>query len=605
MKTLLSVTISILGLAVLGFLFPVYAQDFSVETTRTYTVDSKEEVLVTETRKVTNNSNSSLISGNNNEIFQIVVISGNNDRLEDSFLSAEAYVNGQIVQFEKGNMSEDSIEIVVPYNTAVGTGETRTFDVRYTNYGLSEQNGALLDIFAPGFSDNFQFQTNNTVFTFKTRVLVAKNLGEINFAVPNSKLKSTNPVYYEYSFPQESLIGTNIWVQIGTTQYFGFTLTQHVTASETVNKGYYNEYNLVIPRDIIESEVTQKVYFNTFNPPPKHVIQDEEGNLIATFKILSSEDAIITITGFAEVSKTGFDVTTENSGTLSQIDSYTYARYLAPAAYWEVDAPEIQQLANELKGTETNVYEILEIDYDHIVDTIDYSEVKRFGINERQGALKTLQGGAAVCMEYSDLYLSVARAQGIPTRAAFGFGYDPRLGEDEQEAHQWVQSYIPEQDKWISIDVTWGESGPALIGGDLNHFYTHVAVTDPDTPPSVQRTSYGNKTELSAPEFEISALESISEGLDLADTGSVLSTFIPDDENKLEEVVGNATLFIQTANIPPSVAQNAQYVVYAGLGLIALAGVLIVKLVWDLVRNRSRKSRIKNYKEAVNPPNTQ
>lgn len=583
MKLILFSITSVCFLALIGVFSPIFAQDFNVDTERIYTVDSQEVVLVTEKRTITNNSATNIISGNNNEVFQIIVLSGNNAKLEDSFLSAEAFVNGQIVQFQKGKEDEDSIEIVIPYSSAIGIGQSRTFEVRYKNYGLSEATGALFDIFAPGFSEGFKFSNNNTVFSFDTKVLVSRKLGEINFAAPESE-KNTTTSYNEFSFSQESLKGTNVWIQVGTSQYYKFVITQEVKASEKINKGYYNEYKLVLPRDIFEGEIEQKVYFQSFDPSPKEIVQDEEGNLIATFKVLSSEDRTITIAGYAELSKTGLDVSEKNSGTLDQIDTQSNSNYLGSSEYWEVDASEIQQLGQELKGQENNVYEIIEKTYQHIVDTIDYSEVKRFGINERQGALKTLQGGAAVCMEYSDLFLALARAQNIPTRAAFGYGYDARLGVDQQEAHQWVQSYIPAQDRWISIDVTWGESGPTLIGGDLNHFYTHVASLDPNTPPSVSRTSYGNKTELEAPQFEISALKSIPEGEVLSDASEILITYPPTDENQLEQLVDGLTLYIQTANIPPSVSRNAQYVVYAGFGFIALAGVLFLKLIVDLLR---------------------
>ena len=55
-------------------------------------------------------------------------------------------------------------------------------------------------------------------------------------------------------------------------------------------------------------------------------------------------------------------------------------------------------------------------------------------------------------MEYSDLFLTLARAQGIPARAAFGYGYDARIGENQQDAHQWVQVYLPGMKEWLSID---------------------------------------------------------------------------------------------------------------------------------------------------------
>jgi len=195
-------------------------------------------------------------------------------------------------------------------------------------------------------------------------------------------------------------------------------------------------------------------------------------------------------------------------GKLSEITQDFQSQYLSPAKYWEVNNSKIQSQAKQIRGTQTNVYDITTQTYEFVVNRIDYSDVKRFGINERQGAVKTLEGGAAVCMEYSDLYLTLMRAQGIPARAAFGYGYDPKLSSSSQESHQWVQVYAPALDEWVSVDVTWGENGPALIGGDLNHFYTHVASKSPNDPPGIASSGFGN-LDLESAEYKIDVLSSL------------------------------------------------------------------------------------------------
>src|SRR5262249_16924543 len=143
--------------------------------------------------------------------------------------------------------------------------------------------------------------------------------------------------------------------------------------------------------------------------------------------------------------------------------------------------------------------------YQYVVDKIDYSEVKRFGLNTRQGALKTLEGGAAVCMEYSDLFIALMRAEGVPARAAFGYGYDSRATSGVDTAHQLAEAYIPKLGQWVGVDTTWGENGPAIIGGDLNHLYRHVAVVDPNTPAQVSVQFFGQTPEGSDEKFAITA----------------------------------------------------------------------------------------------------
>lgn len=569
-----------------GFQVRAYGADFNVEIEKVYEINTPNEIFITENRKIVNNSQNRLISSDNTETFQIIVLSENTDQLSPSFLSAKSFIDGRLVQNTQGNSGIDTLELNIPYDSGINIGQSKQFKIEYTNTGLTKKTGALLDIYAPGFSDTYQFENGSTKYTYKTIIKLNKSLGEIGFVVPSPVKETIDGEFVVYEISQESLVGSKIWIQIGKTQYYKFSIKQEVIASDTINKGYSNEYHLVIPRNIKEAETTQNVFYTTFDPLPKQIIEDEDGNLIATFKVPSHENKTIIIEGYAQVKKIDVQATPENSGSISEIDSTLFSQYLQPAEFWEVDNPEIINKAIELKADKTNIYSIVESNYSHIVDTIDYSDIKRFGINNRQGALKTLQGGAAVCMEYSDLFLTLARAQGIPARAAFGYGYDARIGENQQDAHQWVQVYLPGMNEWLSVDVTWGESGPSLIGGDLNHFYTHIASLDPDSPPSVQRTSYGKQVGLEAPQFEIDAIETMVESTELFTHDELLTLYPKIDKNRLELIIDELTLRIQTANIPPVVSQNAQYVIYIGVGLIGLAGILLMNMLLNFFKRK-------------------
>lgn len=588
-KKLFALILSFSTIALLGLTRPLHAADFSVEIDRTYLVETPNEIKVTEIRRVTNTSQNRIISKDNNEIFQILVISDNQAKLAPSFLSVETFVDGKIVQNTKGKDTEDSMEVLLPYGSSIGIKQSKEFKITYNNYGLIKRTGALTDIFIPGFQKDFKFENENTQFSYKTKIKLAKSLGEVGFLVPIPTETVDTGDFIEYTISQESLIGSNIWLQIGNSQYYQFGIKQKVKASDDINKGYFNEYRLVIPRDIVEAEVMQEVYFSKLDPVPKEVLTDDEGNLIAVFAIPSHQETTVSVEGYAIVKRLEKKISKENSGELSDIPSSQYTKYLNPAEFWEVKDAVIVARAEELRGDKSNVYDIVEANYSHIVETIDYSEVKRFGINERQGALKTLQGGAAVCMEYSDLFLTLTRAQGIPARAAFGYGYDARLEEQGQDAHQWVQVFIPKQNEWISVDVTWGESGPTLIGGDLNHFYTNVAAIDPNTPASIERTSYGKRVDLVAPEFEIKAISSITDQDILESQTELLGKYPVVTGNEFQNFVDEMTLRIQTLEIPAVLSRNAIYLVYSGIGLMAFSGLLFIKLLVDVFLRRSSK----------------
>jgi hypothetical protein len=112
-------------------------------------------------------------------------------------------------------------------------------------------------------------------------------------------------------------------------------------------------------------------------------------------------------------------------------------------------------------------------------------------------------------MEYSDLFIALMRAQGVPARAAFGYGFDARTTGGEDIAHQWAEVYLPAQGTWIGVDTTWGENGPAIIGGDLNHIYKYIASKDPHTPAPLEVSFLGGLSDVASEAMTITAVSSI------------------------------------------------------------------------------------------------
>ncbi|MCA9382854.1 transglutaminase domain-containing protein [Candidatus Dojkabacteria bacterium] len=518
----------------MALISPVLAADFNVQINREYTLEATGEFRIVETHSVTNNSTELLISNSNTETFHISVINSKKDTIQSVVDGVKIVAEG-VERDYTTTIDENSAQLEVQYPRSIRGGETITFSIEYVNPGLVEDKGALIDVYAPGFAEGFKFEEGQTAIKYNTVVNVAQSYEEENFVIPSEHQSETGESYRMYSFTQESLIGTTIWLQIGRTQNYNFLITQEANATDASDTGFFNEYRLIMPRDIKESLISQTVYYTKISPEPFQIVEDEEGNLIGYFKIPTHQNAQIILEGYAIVTNIGVEADETNSGVIGDYEGILLDEYTGQAEYWEVDSAEIQGLATTLKGDEQNVYHIILNTYEHVIDTIDYSQVKRFGLNERQGALKTLQGGAAVCMEYSDLFLTLTRAEGIPARAAFGYGYDSKLAESEQEAHQWVQVYLPGNDSWISVDVTWGESGPALIGGDLNHFFTHVAGDGPNTPAMVERISYGDDVELNPPDFAISVTDSVPNTSEMLSQQQILEKY-PEKSNDLAKL---------------------------------------------------------------------
>ena len=548
---------------------------FNVTIDRTFEIDADGHMQVTETRTIKNNTTNRYIPSTSTEdfeIFQFRLGENTNDELLKKSVATARILdsNGNSMLFSKTqNGTRFNLEVKYPRN--ITSGQSVVFKLQYTNYELSEKVGALYDIYIFGFDKDFVFQKDDTVFAYNTTLIVPESLGPENFVSPDPSSKNSAGGKMVYKFAQESLIDQFVWLQLGKKQFYKFKVTQEVKATKDKNIGFYNRYNLIIPRNIDEAEINQTVYYTKIDPLPKHIRQDDDGNLIGAFEFPTDFNGEIVLEGYAEVSVVG-DIDQSQVGSLSDITS-GFSGDLEEADYWEVNDEAIQTKAEELKGTETNIFKIVESTYGFVVDSIDYSDVKRFGLNERQGAKRTLEGGAAVCMEYSDLFLTLSRAQGVPARAAFGYGYDSRVPSTEQEPHQWVEVYMPGVDKWVSVEVTWGESGDTLIGGDMNHFYTHLASKDPEEPAMVEVLSYGEKNDLTSPKFEISVVGE-KPSIEYISTDELLSSYPYKKPLINFEDIGRRAMTIATSVVDTLGQENTILILGSFVGLVLIVAII-------------------------------
>ena len=126
-----------------------------------------------------------------------------------------------------------------------------------------------------------------------------------------------------------------------------------------------------------------------------------------------------------------------------------------------------------------------------MVDNLTYDE-KRVGETQiRAGAANALRDPkSAVCLEFTDLFVALARAAGIPSRAVEGYANTTNIAQRPLSAykdvlHAWPQFYDFEKQSWIMVDPTWGNT----TGGidyfnvlDFDHFAFVVKGVDSDYP---------------------------------------------------------------------------------------------------------------------------
>jgi transglutaminase-like putative cysteine protease len=476
------------------------------EHNRIFTV--AEDYLEVEETKITNVTQFGFqISSGSTEAFTIFSpIEGDPEYDEKLTKTLESIkvtdTSGNNIEFTTEPFSSKSYVVKIKTTNPILTGSPYVLNLKYNSYGLVVNAGAIKDIYIPGLPEEYKFEENNISEKITTKLIIPNEFKEVNFVSPEHEI-ANNSESREINIPQENIVGNTTWIQLGKEQFFSFVIEQEAPKT-TAFPLAINTFDLLLPRNIESGSITQEVFYTEFSPEPFSVKEDPEGNLVATFKVPSYTDSLITVKGYAKLSENN-TVDFTKATNLSNLTT-DFEKYLKEGEYWEVDSLEIQQSAKDIAGEKTNSYEIIQATYDFVVNKIDYSFVKKYGLNERQGALATLNGGAAVCMEYSDLFIALLRAQGIPSRAAFGYGYtstDYESRSDNTINHQWAEVYIPGLNQWVSIDTTWGEFGNTILGGDLNHFFSHVTSVDPNTPSTTEVSYMGGLSTLPERKMEI------------------------------------------------------------------------------------------------------
>jgi len=332
----------------------------------------------------------------------------------------------------------------------VGKGNTLSFTLGYISDDYAMKNGRVLEIGIPKIaetSDLSDYSVNLTIpYSFESPA----------FIMPQPSNITQSDKGNVYFFNKQVLQDKGIFAAFGNFQVMDFNLKYHLYNKN--NKQYF--YQIALPPDTD----FQKVFYDTLSPLPEKVEVDQDGNWLASYLIKASSNLEVTATGSAQI----FINPQDSSYFKKDVDQ---SSYLISQKYWESDNPEIKALASQLK-TPLNIYNFL-------VNNLIYDYAKVEGQPERMGALSVLNNkDSAICMEFTDLFIALARAAGIPAREVNGFAYtnNPKLRPlslSQDILHAWPQYYDQKQQLWLSIDPTWGNT----TGGidffhklDLNHF---------------------------------------------------------------------------------------------------------------------------------------
>lgn len=334
-------------------------------------------------------------------------------------------------------------------DAVVGKDKERKFQISFEDTSFATRTGEVWEIAIPKLSNPDSF-TN-----YQVTLLVPSSFGQKAYISPNATSENINGSYYSYLFSKESVAKYGISAGFGKFQVFSFNLNYHLEnpLSKTATT------QIAIPPDT----AYQKVYYQNISPAPTSVDVDEDGNFMATYTLKPRERVDVKVEGSVQIFSVARDFMKPSQDTLN--------KNLQASDYWEVNDPQIQQLARTLKTPKAI--------YDYVTSTLSYDYNRVRPNVERLGAKAALQSpNTAICMEFTDLFVTLARAAGIPAREINGYAYteNPEIEPLSLVAdvlHAWPEYWDSSREVWVPVDPTWGST----TGGvdffnklDLRHF---------------------------------------------------------------------------------------------------------------------------------------
>ena len=417
----------------LGFASGEFSTDFDV------TYEVKESGITEVTNKITLTN---VFSNMYATSYSIVLDSINPTNIKAYGLNS-AYPT-QIIK--DGNKT--TIKIDFP-DTVVGKDKSRTFYISFEESSFAVRTGEVWEISIPRISEESTFNS------YYLRLLIPEKLGQEAYISPVPRNKSNQNGFLTYSFNKTDVEKTGIVAGFGAFQVFNFNLSYHLEnplARRTTTE-------ITLPPDT----AYQRVYYKDINPKPSNMYIDSDGNWIAEYELSARQRVDVLASGQVQIFYNYRPFLKPNTESLNQ--------NLVSLEYWDINNPEIVKLSQTL-NTPKKIYDFVSTKLKY-----DYERVKP-NVERLGGVRALLNPESAICMEFTDLFITIARSAGIPAREVNGFAYTENpdiqpLSLVNDVLHAWPEYFDKEKGVWIPVDPTWGST----TGGvdyfsklDLRHF---------------------------------------------------------------------------------------------------------------------------------------
>ncbi len=313
----------------------------------------------------------------------------------------------------------------------VGKDKVREFAITYSNPHISEVNGQTLETYLP------RMNSEETYNEHKVSLVTPLMFGHPSRIKPDNYTIKQDGQNFVLTY--ENLNKEGVSAIYGSQQIYNLNIKYHLNNP--------NSQPAVTQVSLPPDTPYQKIYYQQLEPRPEEIKVDSDGNWIATYNLPANNVVEVSIQATVLVS-------------LEQIQPWLniapIPEHTSSQPFWEITQPEIMQLATQHQ-TPAAIYQ-------YTTTTLSYTKEDLSQKFDRLGASKAIkEPDKATCQEFSDLFITLARANNIPSRRVTGYAHsnDPLLQPLSlvtDVLHAWPEYYDAEQQIWIPIDPTWGNT---------------------------------------------------------------------------------------------------------------------------------------------------
>src|SRR3989344_4170137 len=342
----------------------------------------------------------------------------------------------------------------------VGIGKTLPWTLTFKSKDFASKQGSVWEVSVP------KVVASSNLEGYNLTLAVPTSFGNPTSITPPPIKQTSDFNKLFLIFTKAQLSDQGVLANFGDKQLFDFDLNYHLENPNLVPV----LTNIALPPDTD----FQDVVFSRIDPQPINVTVDEDGNYLAWYKLARNQKLDVRVIGS---SKLYIDSKTKNPFLSDDLK----LKYIKSTKYWDSNHPTIRTKLTEILGSSPPLsnFEKAKLIQRWVANNLKYDSNRLSGKSvERLGAVTALANPTeAVCMEFTDLFIALARAAGIPARELNGYAYTANpelrpLSLTRDILHAWPE-FWDDSKGWVMVDPTW----ESTTGGvdyftklDLNHF---------------------------------------------------------------------------------------------------------------------------------------